>query len=163
MNNIKNKLLPSILVLAVFALMACGASETPDQRAQREKEQYLTEMYGTAEEVQKKIDDVRKNPPIISDERTHLLVPSDSKASYFILERAGKYPIRSITTEREGRSGLSFSKRQCDCTKKTYKEIFTGETVEEIEESKKRNAKDKMVDLVQGSTAYYACEAACQK
>ncbi|WP_437883526.1 hypothetical protein [Pseudomonas sp. LRF_L74] len=90
---------------------------------------------------------------------TPLAVPSDTKASYTILERDTKGNERKITTKRVGPSGTSYSQRLYNCSANTVKYLGDGDTLEEMKASK---PDDKMAPIVQGAIAYYVGQAACK-
>jgi hypothetical protein len=88
-----------------------------------------------------------------------LSVPSDAKATYFILERGGSADKPTLVTKRVGPSGTSYSKRLFDCSARTWKYLGDGETLEEMRNSKPDAA---MTGLVTGSIADYMWKAACR-
>ncbi len=85
-------------------------------------------------------------------------VPSDTKATYVMLEIGGKWPERTIVTKRMGSSGTSYSKRLYDCSNATFKYLGTGETMAEMANSKPDS---KMSPIVSGSIADYVGRQAC--
>lgn len=89
-----------------------------------------------------------------------LVVPSDSKGTYYILEKGGKGHMRTIVTKRVGPSGTSYSKRLFDCNQGTVKYLGTGDTLAQMNAGK---PEAKMAPVVDGSIASYVGGAACAK
>ena len=87
-----------------------------------------------------------------------LSVPSDSKATYLVLEKAGKGAVRTIITKRSGSSGESFSKREYDCSRSLVRYLGTGDTPQEMRASR---PKDQLSPIVSGSIAYWVGVEAC--
>jgi hypothetical protein len=87
------------------------------------------------------------------------VIPSDSKAKYFVLERGGTPDKPTLVTTRVGPSGTSYSKRLFDCRARTWKYLGDGDSLEEM-----RGAKPdaKMGPLVEGSIADYMWKEACR-
>ena len=52
-----------------------------------------------------------------------LIVPSDPKAQFFVLEKEGSGAERTIVTKRVGPSGTSYSKRRYNCKNSTVKYV----------------------------------------
>lgn len=89
-----------------------------------------------------------------------LVIPTDAKATYSILGIAGEWPNRTIITKRVGSSGTSYSKRLYNCSNHTVKYLGTGNTLEEMAESKP----DKnMAPIVPKSIADYVGSHACKR
>jgi hypothetical protein len=89
-----------------------------------------------------------------------VLVPSDPKAKYYVLEKGGTENNPTLTTKRVGASGTSFSKRVFDCKANTFKYLGDGDTIEEMNRSKPG---EKMSPLVEGSIAWHLWKHACRK
>ncbi|EAA6275728.1 hypothetical protein PHL84_001411 [Salmonella enterica] len=86
-------------------------------------------------------------------------VPTDSKASYTVLEKTRSGDMVTITTKREGPSGVSYSKRLYDCTASTVKYLGSGDTIEQMNSS----APDpNMAPIIDRSIAYYVGQKACR-
>lgn len=96
-------------------------------------------------------------PSFAAEKMLH--VPSDSKATYIVLDKSGKGNLRTIVTKRMGLSGDSFSKRLYNCKNQTVKYIGTGDTLAEMKASK---PKDKMSEIVPGAIADYVGIEACK-
>lgn len=96
--------------------------------------------------------------PVFAAE-TSLIVPSDPKAQFFILDKKNNGYERTIITKRVGPSGTSYSKRLYDCKDNTVKYLGTGDSLAEMESSK---PDPKMGPIVQGSIAYYVGIEACK-
>ena len=86
-------------------------------------------------------------------------IPSDSKATYEVLEKTGKGKKRIITTKRTGPSGTSYSKREYDCELAKVRYIGTGDTLQEMQSSKPDS---KLTGIVDGSIASYIGGVACE-
>ena len=90
-------------------------------------------------------------------------VPSDPRASYFLLDLSRKSPANlvTITTKRIGPSGISFARRLVNCRNMTFR--YTGDA-DTLEELRRQNLKGPMGPLVDGSISdvisRYACEHA---
>lgn len=89
-----------------------------------------------------------------------LVVPSDAKAVYTILEIDGEWPNKTIVTRRVGPSGTSFSNRLYNCSKNQVKYIGSGDSLEEMNASK---PDPNMGEIVSGSIADYVGRVACQR
>jgi hypothetical protein len=94
-----------------------------------------------------------------SDEGEKVVVPSDPKATYYILQRAGTELRPVLTTKRVGPSGTSYTRRECDCTNRTWRYVAEGDTLAELESSPKPD--DAMGPLVDGSIADVMWSQAC--
>ncbi len=90
---------------------------------------------------------------------TPLIVPSDSKAQFFVLEKGGSGDQRSIITKRVGSSGISYSERLYNCTDNTVKYLGSGDSLAAMAASR---ADTNMGPIVQGSIAYYVGIEACK-
>lgn len=95
---------------------------------------------------------------LVSAEGKPFPVPSDARATYFILEVSGNWPDRTIVTKRIGSSGTSYSKRLYDCSNATVKYLGTGDTMAEMGNSK---PDPKMSPIVSQSIADYVGRQAC--
>lgn len=91
---------------------------------------------------------------------TPLIVPTDAKAQYTILEIGGKFPNRTIVTKRVGSSGTSYSKRLYNCSNNTVKYLGTGDTLAEMANSKPN---PNMAPIVSQSIADYVGRQACKR
>ncbi len=89
-----------------------------------------------------------------------LVVPTDAKAKYTILEIDGKYPNRTIVTKRVGSSGTSYSKRIYNCSNNTVKYLGSGDTLAEMARSK---PDPKMAPIIPQSIADYVGRQACKR
>lgn len=89
-----------------------------------------------------------------------LIVPTDAKAKYAVLEIGGKFPDRTIVTKRVGSSGTSYSKRLYNCSDNTVKYLGTGDTLAEVARSK---PDPKMAPVVSQSIAEYVGREACKR
>lgn len=86
-------------------------------------------------------------------------VPTDSKASYVVLEKSRNGDMVTITTKREGPSGTSYSKRLYNCKAWTVKYLGNGDTLEQMNSS----APDPhMAPIVDKSIAYYIGQQGCR-
>lgn len=89
-----------------------------------------------------------------------IVVPTDSKATYFILERGGTADKPTLVTKRVGPSGTSYSKRQFDCKAHTFKYLGDGDSLEEMRRSK---PDERMGELVEGSISDELWKEVCRK
>lgn len=86
-------------------------------------------------------------------------VPTDSRASYVVLDKSRNGDMATVTTKREGPSGTSYSKRLYDCKAWTVKYLGDGDTLEQMNSS----APDpNMAPIVDKSIAYYIGQNACR-
>ena len=90
---------------------------------------------------------------------TSISIPTDSKAKYSILEKEMNGSMATITTMREGASGISYSKRLYDCTAWTVRYLGDGDTIEQMKASK---PDERMSPIVDNSIAYYLGQKACK-
>lgn len=88
-----------------------------------------------------------------------LNIPSDPKATFFIMEKGGKGVERTIVTKRVGPSGTTYSRRLYNCTNNTVKYLGSGDTMSAMNSSK---ADPSMAPIVQGAIAYYVGLEACR-
>lgn len=86
-------------------------------------------------------------------------VPTDSKATYTVLEKGSQGSLRTITTKREGSSGVSFSQRIYNCDSSEVKYLGSGDSLEEMKNSK---PDPEMSPIVSESIAYYLGREACK-
>ncbi|MFZ5231580.1 hypothetical protein ACOY6S_13020 [Enterobacter bugandensis] len=86
-------------------------------------------------------------------------VPTDSKATYTVLEKGSQGSLRTITTKREGTSGITYSQRIYNCEANEVKYLGSGESLEEMKNS---NADPSMSPVVSESIAYYLGREACK-
>ncbi len=91
---------------------------------------------------------------------TSLVVPTDAKAKYTILEIVGKWPNRTIVTKRVGSSGASYSKRLYNCSNNTVKYLGSGDTLANMAHSE---PDPKMAPVVLQSIADYVGRQACKR
>jgi hypothetical protein len=124
---------------------------------QEEMIRNLKEQARQAEE-QAKLKAQEANIITFSGEK-QLSVPSDPKATFFILEKGGKGAERTIVTKRVGPSGTTYSRRLYNCTNNTVKYLGSGETMSAMNSSK---ADPSMAPIVQGAIAYYVGLEACR-
>lgn len=85
-------------------------------------------------------------------------VPSDPKASYFVIDEGGTPDLRTLTTRRVGPSGTSFARREFDCRKRTWRYLAEGDTLDAM-----TSANAKMATLVAGSIADVMWHRACSQ
>jgi hypothetical protein len=131
----------NIAMQVVVALFALGVAAPSGCSTKREQKESVSPSQGT-------------------EEGERVVVPSDPKATYYILKREGtpKRPI--VTTKRVGPSGTSFAKRESDCAKRTWRYLADGDTLADLDSAK---PDEKMGPLVEGSIAdvmwHHACDA----
>ena len=89
-----------------------------------------------------------------------LVVPTDAKARYTILEIGGNYPNKTIVTRRVGSSGTTYSRRIYDCSTRMVKYLGSGDTVAEMNSSR---PDPRMAPIVERSIADYVGREACKR
>ncbi|WP_343293312.1 hypothetical protein AAHN93_02515 [Vandammella animalimorsus] len=87
------------------------------------------------------------------------VIPSDPGATYKILSIKRKGGIAEISSERQGKIYLGYTKREFDCKKNLTRYIAEGETKQDLEKSNP----DKWGPIVDGSIAYWQGKIACNK
>lgn len=87
-------------------------------------------------------------------------IPSDSNASYTVIDKTKEGSVRTVTTKRVGKSGVTYSKRAYDCKNREVKYLGSGETLEEMKSSK---PDEKMAPITEGSIADYIGYEACKQ
>jgi hypothetical protein len=97
--------------------------------------------------------------PLVTAAEKTLIVPSDSKAQYSVLEKDGVGDDRTIITKRTGSSGTSYSKRLYNCANSSVMYLGTGDSMAEMESSKPDPG---MSPIVERSIAYYVGIEACR-
>ena len=90
---------------------------------------------------------------------TTFSIPTDSKAKYTIIDKTLNGSMATITTMREGPSGISYSQRLYDCTSWTVKYLGDGDALEQMKTSKPDEG---MSPIVDNSIAYYIGQRACK-
>ena len=101
--------------------------------------------------------------PTLSDQvrsdEERIIVPSDPKAQYFVMERAGDAQKPVWTTRRVGPSGTSFTKRAFYCKTRRVQDLADGDSwAEFINDSRRPDAPYVLVD---GSIADVLWRHAC--
>ena len=110
-------------------------------------------------------DKTEKYKNIMTDELEYLeglyslIIPSDKKAIYKILEINKERNNSTIVTKRVGQSFTSFSKRLYNCQKRTVKYLGSGSSLIEMNLSKPDS---KMGNIVNRSIAFYIFHHACR-
>jgi hypothetical protein len=97
--------------------------------------------------------------PLVTAAEKTLIVPSDAKAQYSVLEKDGVGDERTIITKRTGSSGTSYSKRLYNCANSTAMYLGTGDSMAEMENSKPDPG---MSPILERSIAYYVGIEACR-
>ena len=97
-------------------------------------------------------------PETTAYQETPFNVPSDSNASFYILEKGGSGSERTILTKRVGSSGTTFSKRLYNCDNSTVKYLGTGDSLIQMQSS---SPDANMSPIIKGSIAYYVGIEAC--
>lgn len=87
-------------------------------------------------------------------------VPSDSRATYDLVELRKAGTKRVVVTKRVGPSGTSFAIREVDCKAQAFRYLGEGDTLAAAKRSKKAES---MSPLSQGSISYYVALEACSK
>ena len=83
---------------------------------------------------------------------SEVIVPSDPKAKYYVLDINGTKENPILTTKRVGPSGTSYSKRLFDCRTRAMKYLGDGDTLEEMNRSK---PDPNMAPIIEGSIAWH--------
>jgi len=86
-------------------------------------------------------------------------IPSDPKATYFVIEKSGTPPLVVLTTKRVGPSGTSYTTREFNCVVRTAKDLADGDSLAEFRSSKKQN--EKPYPFVDGSIVDVLWQHAC--
>jgi len=126
------------------------------ERERLRKERMDQEKRQAEEQAKQKTQETRV---ITFSGEKQLNVPSDPKATFFILEKGGKGIERTIVTKRVGPSGTTYSRRLYNCTNNTVKYLGSGDTMSAMISSK---ADPSMAPIVQGAIAYYVGLEACK-
>lgn len=126
-----------LLPLLPLVLLACGEPRSPDPGE------------GSPQ---------RTAPTAAQDESEPLAVPSDPRARYFVVERAGTAARPVITTKRVGPSGTSYARREFDCGARRVRYLGEGDTKAEAD---RPNEEPNLSSIVDGSIADYVRGAAC--
>lgn len=87
-------------------------------------------------------------------------VPSDPGATYLALsiEKAPSEGEIYITTQRTGKSGITYAKRLINCRQNTFKYVGDADSLEVL---KSQNLKEEMGGLSHGSISWYVSQYAC--
>ncbi|WP_318387753.1 hypothetical protein [Enterobacter sp.] len=88
-----------------------------------------------------------------------LSVPTDSRATYIVLEKGDYGNLKTIVTQRTGSSGITYSKRVYDCVNAQYKYLGTGDSISEMNTS---TPDVNFSSIVEKSIAYYMGKEACR-
>lgn len=134
------------LLAALVALRACGGFGSSSQRSA------TSVTSGSSAPIQP--------APLDTLSGNRFLIPSDPKATFYELERSGTKSKPVLFTKRVGPSGTTYSKRVFDCGNHTFKYLGSGETPQQMEQSK---ADAEMHELVEGSIADVIWHRACRK
>jgi hypothetical protein len=86
-------------------------------------------------------------------------IPTDSKATYTVIEKGSQGNLRTIVTKREGTYGTTFSQRIYNCDSNEVKYLGSGDSLEEMKNAK---ADPSMAPIVNQSIAYYVGREACK-
>lgn len=85
-------------------------------------------------------------------------IPSRDSATYTLMDIKFKGKNVFITTQRDGKSGRSYSTREIKCPGKQARYLATGDTMEEFKASNmKQSFSESYSDSIQGEIASYAC------
>jgi hypothetical protein len=90
-------------------------------------------------------------------------VPSDPRASYVALDIKPKpRGMVEVLTRRDGPSGVSFSLREIDCGRRTFRYIGEGDTRDEVARASARSRPgNTMGPLTDGSISTHVANFAC--
>ncbi len=85
-------------------------------------------------------------------------VPSDLRATYYLIEKSSRGGIRTITTRREGPSGISFARREINCRDWTFRYTGDGDTLADAEQGVATEAFGPLMpESISTYVALYAC------
>jgi hypothetical protein len=87
-------------------------------------------------------------------------IPTDASATYAVIAKGGTKKLPTLTTRREGSSGVTFAKRRFDCSAHTFMYLGEGDTLEEAERGR---PDPKMSELTEGSISDYWWHYVCGK
>ena len=86
------------------------------------------------------------------------IIPSRDSATYSLMDIYFKGKNVIITTQRDGKSGRSYSTREVKCPGKQARYLATGDSLEEFKASKMNQSfSESYPDSIQGEIASYAC------
>lgn len=96
-----------------------------------------------------------------TEEGERIQVPSDSRASYHLLQWS-KLPNgnREALTRRDGPSGTSYARREINCPSMQFRYLGEGDT---LEEARANRADASLSELTPGSISTYVSEFVCRK
>ncbi len=86
-------------------------------------------------------------------------VPSDPNGRYTVISLDGTLKSRFIVTKRDGKSGVSFAKREYNCDTQDFRYVGKGETLESA--TAKPKAIGKFSGVTEGSTSASIGGVAC--
>ena len=119
------------------------ANQNPDDRARE---------FAAAERA-------KKSAPLPVSRNESVPVPSDPRANYYVVSMEGRSPI-ILVTQRNGSSGVSYSKREIECSEGSLRYLGTGDTLAEMEASA---ADPERKAPIEGSIASDILKFACGK
>lgn len=96
----------------------------------------------------------------VTHSEASLYVPSDSSARYTVIEHGSLMGNPTLTVRREGKSGVSFSKRLFDCNNNSAKYLGTGDSLQEMNSAVPDST---MTTNVEGSIQYWQWAYVCNK
>ena len=98
-------------------------------------------------------------PSAVFAAQYNISIPTDSRATYTVIQKGSQGVLKTIVTKREGSSGTTFSERLYDCENGTVKYIGTGDTIEQMRSS---SPDPNMSPVVDKSIAFYIGKEACK-
>jgi len=138
------------LLVGFFVLAAIGAAQSPD-------------TVSHAQSTPRRHQPSQKHHSVTShreaSQASEFTVPTDPRARYtfLVIEGTASRPI--VTTKRVGPSGTSFSKKEFDCSSRTFRYLGDGNTLEQMQRSA---PSPQMGPLVQGSISDYHWRRVCR-
>ena len=147
---IGGKPMRTLTVILMIALSAC--SQPASQTATEQDD--TANMILTATDAPPPTGDAAGGKPVD--------VPSDPNARYFLLSvKPGTGGRIEAITRREGKSGISYARREIDCSGQTFRYTGEGDTLDEAKKPAPNIGE--MGDLVDGSISDVVVKFACSQ
>lgn len=98
-------------------------------------------------------------PAVAQTRHRNVAVPTDPRATYQILEQKLRPSGRwELMVQRQGPSGVSFTRREIDCRQHASRYLGEGDT---IEEARQNRPEPRLARAVAGSISWYLIDAGC--
>ncbi len=92
-----------------------------------------------------------------------IVVPTDAKAEYRVIDVTGNADdVLTITTRREGSSGVSYSIREVKCNPLKFRYIGDSDSLDAAREQARSPNSEPFAELVDGSISDYFSKYACR-